>query len=114
MLINVYLHSLHLYVCICFITWVNPFAFLCGHFNWCGCALSLQVTAGLEKDAVKPQLREEFRKAKQEPGEEKIRLKAQLVKGLEDLVKKHSLEIKSAQASMDAERKKLHKVGLFY
>ncbi|XP_053258742.1 protein FAM184B isoform X2 [Podarcis raffonei] len=69
----------------------------------------VQVTAGLEKDAVKPQHREEFRKTKNEPGEQKIRLKAQLVKGLEDLVKKHSLEIKSAQASMDAERKKLHK-----
>ncbi|XP_033016821.1 protein FAM184B [Lacerta agilis] len=68
-----------------------------------------RVTAGLEKDAVKPQHREESRKTKHEPGVEKVRLKAQLVKGLEDLVKKHSLEIKSAQASMDAERKKLHK-----
>nr|XP_060633900.1 protein FAM184B isoform X1 [Anolis sagrei ordinatus] len=62
----------------------------------------------LEKVATKQQ-HKDLRKIKQESDEEKSRLKEQLVKGLEDLVKKHTLEIKSARASMDIERKKLQK-----
>ncbi|XP_061439458.1 protein FAM184B isoform X4 [Rhineura floridana] len=66
-------------------------------------------TAGLEIEAIKQQHNEEPCKIKHESDEEKIHLKEHLVKGLEDLVKKPTLEIKSIQASMDVKRKKLQK-----
>ncbi|KAF7248283.1 hypothetical protein EYD10_05835, partial [Varanus komodoensis] len=65
--------------------------------------------ASLEEKSIKQQHKEGMHKIKHESAEENIHLKEQLVKGLEDLVKKHTLEIKSVQASMDAERKKLQK-----
>uniref|UniRef100_A0A7M4EA11 Family with sequence similarity 184 member B n=1 Tax=Crocodylus porosus TaxID=8502 RepID=A0A7M4EA11_CROPO len=61
------------------------------------------------KDDMKQWQKEEFCKIKCQSDEEKMRLKQQLVKGLEDLVKKHTLEIKSVQASMEAEKKTLQK-----
>lgn len=67
-----------------------------------------------EEEAIKQQLKEELRKLKHKSEEEKMYLKEQLVKGLEDLVKKHALEMKSVKASMDTERNKLQKVGCFY
>uniref|UniRef100_A0A7M4EAI8 Family with sequence similarity 184 member B n=1 Tax=Crocodylus porosus TaxID=8502 RepID=A0A7M4EAI8_CROPO len=63
------------------------------------------------KDDMKQWQKEEFCKIKCQSDEEKMRLKQQLVKGLEDLVKKHTLEIKSVQASMEAEKKTLQKVS---
>ncbi|XP_019382166.1 PREDICTED: protein FAM184B [Gavialis gangeticus] len=65
--------------------------------------------AATMKDDMKQWQKEELRKIKRQSDEEKMRLKEQLVKGLEDLVKKHTLEIKSVQASMEAERKTLQK-----
>ncbi|XP_038255975.1 protein FAM184B isoform X1 [Dermochelys coriacea] len=65
--------------------------------------------AATEIEDIKQQHKEELCKIKQQSDEEKMRLKEQLVKGLEDLVKKHTMEIKSAQTSMEAERKTLQK-----
>lgn len=59
---------------------------------------------------MKQRYEEDLRKIKYQTDEEKKRLKDQLVKRLEDLVKKHTLEIKSVRSSVEAERKKLQKV----
>lgn len=60
---------------------------------------------------MKQQYEEDLRKIKHQTEEEKKHLKDQLVKRLEDLVKKHTLEIKSVRSSVEAERRKLQKVG---
>ncbi|XP_043550194.1 protein FAM184B-like isoform X2 [Chiloscyllium plagiosum] len=52
---------------------------------------------------------EELKKLKRVAEEEKLRLKEQLMKGLEELVKKHTTEIKAVQTSMELERKQLQK-----
>uniref|UniRef100_A0A8D2J1Z2 Family with sequence similarity 184 member B n=1 Tax=Varanus komodoensis TaxID=61221 RepID=A0A8D2J1Z2_VARKO len=78
-----------------------------GKFNLCTSWMLQE--ASLEEKSIKQQHKEGMHKIKHESAEENIHLKEQLVKGLEDLVKKHTLEIKSVQASMDAERKKLQK-----
>lgn len=59
---------------------------------------------------MKQRFEEDLRKIKHQTDEEKKRLKEQLVKRLEDLVKKHTLEIKSVRSAVEAERKKLQKV----
>uniref|UniRef100_A0ACB8E734 Uncharacterized protein n=1 Tax=Sphaerodactylus townsendi TaxID=933632 RepID=A0ACB8E734_9SAUR len=71
-------------------------------------------SASRETEALTAQHREELCKTKQASDEEKILLKEQLAKGLEDLAKKHALELKAAQAAMDAHRKEPQKVGLSY
>lgn len=60
---------------------------------------------------MKQQYEEDLRKIKHQTEEEKKHLKDQLVKRLEDLVKKHALEIKSIRSSVETERRKLQKVG---
>lgn len=59
---------------------------------------------------MKQQYEDDLRKIKHQTEEEKKHLKDQLVKRLEDLVKKHTVEIKSVRSSVEAERKKLQKV----
>ena len=59
---------------------------------------------------MKQQYEEDLRKIKHQTEEEKKHLKEQLVKRLEDLVKKHSVEIRSVRATVEAERKRLQKV----
>uniref|UniRef100_A0A5F9DQE7 Family with sequence similarity 184 member B n=1 Tax=Oryctolagus cuniculus TaxID=9986 RepID=A0A5F9DQE7_RABIT len=65
--------------------------------------------ASVETEYMKQRYEEDLRKIKYQTDEEKKRLKDQLVKRLEDLVKKHTLEIKSVRSSVEAERKKLQK-----
>ncbi|KAG8510311.1 Protein FAM184B [Galemys pyrenaicus] len=65
--------------------------------------------ASVEKEYMKQQYEEDVRKIKIQTEEEKKHLKEQLVKRLEDLVKKHTVEMKSVRSSVEAERKKLQK-----
>ncbi|XP_039074651.1 protein FAM184B [Hyaena hyaena] len=65
--------------------------------------------ASIETEYMKQQYEEDLRKIKHQTEEEKKHLKDQLVKRLEDLVKKHALEIKSVRSSVEAERRKLQK-----
>ncbi|KAM5272339.1 protein FAM184B [Ctenodactylus gundi] len=58
---------------------------------------------------TKQRYEEELRKIRRQTEEEKKHLQDQLVKHLEDLVKKHTVEIKSVRSSVEAERKKLQK-----
>ncbi|XP_067386415.1 protein FAM184B [Emydura macquarii macquarii] len=73
-----------------------------------GLTQPMEATA-TEIEDMKQRHKEELHKIKCQSDEEKMRLKEQLVKGLDDLVKKHTMEIKSAQNSMEAERKTLQK-----
>lgn len=59
---------------------------------------------------IKQRYEEDLRKIKHQTEEEKKHLKDQLVKRLDDLVKKHTVEIKAVHSSMEAERKRLQKV----
>ena len=61
---------------------------------------------------MKQKYEEDLRKIKHQTEEEKKHLKDQLMKRLEDLVKKHTVEIKSVHSSVEAERKRLQKVRL--
>ncbi|XP_008684031.2 protein FAM184B [Ursus maritimus] len=63
----------------------------------------------IETEYMKQQYEEDLRKIKHQTEEEKKHLKDQLVKRLEDLVKKHTLEIKSVRSSVETERRKLQK-----
>ncbi|KAM5159611.1 protein FAM184B [Callospermophilus lateralis] len=65
--------------------------------------------ASVETEYVKQQYEEDLRKIKHQTEEEKKHLKDQLVKRLEDMVKKHTVEIKAVRSSVEAERKKLQK-----
>ncbi|XP_029804214.1 protein FAM184B isoform X3 [Suricata suricatta] len=65
--------------------------------------------ASIETEYMKQQYEEDLRKIKHQTEEEKKHLKDQLVKRLEDLVKKHATEIKSVRSSVEAERRKLQK-----
>ncbi|XP_032129078.1 protein FAM184B isoform X6 [Sapajus apella] len=65
--------------------------------------------ASVETGYMKQQYEEDLRKIKHQTEEEKKHLKDQLVKRLEDLVKNHTMEIKSVRSSVEAERKKLQK-----
>ncbi|XP_075425013.1 protein FAM184B isoform X4 [Ascaphus truei] len=63
----------------------------------------------VQKEEIMKQYKEEICKIKRQKDEEKIHLKEQLVKGLEDLAKNHTLEIKAIQSSMETERIQLQK-----
>ncbi|XP_072416581.1 protein FAM184B-like isoform X7 [Chiloscyllium punctatum] len=63
-----------------------------------------------EKEEHHKRHEEELKKLKRVAEEEKLRLKEQLMKGLEELVKKHTTEIKAVQTSMELERKQLQKL----
>ncbi|VTJ55967.1 Hypothetical predicted protein [Marmota monax] len=65
--------------------------------------------ASVETEYVKQRYEEDLRKIKHQTEEEKKHLKDQLVKRLEDMVKKHTVEIKAVRSSVEAERKKLQK-----
>ncbi|KAM4854629.1 protein FAM184B [Thomomys bottae] len=68
-----------------------------------------QKVANVETEYMKQQYEEDLLKIKHQTEEEKKHLKDQLVRRLEDLVKKHTVEIKSVRSSMEAEGKKLQK-----
>uniref|UniRef100_A0A8C9UMQ9 Family with sequence similarity 184 member B n=1 Tax=Spermophilus dauricus TaxID=99837 RepID=A0A8C9UMQ9_SPEDA len=65
--------------------------------------------ASVETEYVKQRYEEDLRKIKHQTEEEKKHLKDQLVKRLEDMVKKHTVEIKAVRSSVETERKKLQK-----
>ncbi|XP_066574181.1 protein FAM184B [Amia ocellicauda] len=52
---------------------------------------------------------EELRRLKRQADEEKTSLKEQLMKGLEEVMKRHAAELKAVQGSLEAERKKIQK-----
>ncbi|XP_012864346.1 PREDICTED: protein FAM184B [Dipodomys ordii] len=68
-----------------------------------------QKVSSVETEYMKQQYEEDLQKIKHQTEEEKKHLKDQLVRRLEDLVKKHTVEIKSVRSSVEAERKKLQK-----
>ncbi|GAB1289636.1 Protein FAM184B [Apodemus speciosus] len=63
-----------------------------------------------ELEPVKQQYEEDLRKVRHQTEEEKQQLREQLGKRLDDLVKKHSMEMKSVRSTVEAERKKLREV----
>lgn len=56
---------------------------------------------------MRQQYEEDLRKVRHQTEEEKQQLREQLGKRLEDLVKKHTMEMKSVRSSVEVERKKL-------
>lgn len=56
---------------------------------------------------MKQKYEEDLRKVRHQTEEEKQQLREQLGKRLEDLVKKHTVEMKSARSSAEVERQKL-------
>ncbi|XP_075799748.1 protein FAM184B isoform X2 [Microtus pennsylvanicus] len=60
-----------------------------------------------EIERLKQKYEEDLRKVRHQTEEEKQQLREQLGKRLEDLVKKHTVEMKSARSSVEVERKKL-------
>ncbi|EHA99020.1 Protein FAM184B [Heterocephalus glaber] len=65
--------------------------------------------ANVETECMKQQYEEDLHEIRRQTEEEKKHLQDQLLKRLEDLVKKHTVEIKSVRCSVEAERKKLQK-----
>ncbi|XP_019065810.1 protein FAM184B [Fukomys damarensis] len=65
--------------------------------------------ANVETEYMKQQFEEDLHRIRRQTEEEKKHLQDQLLKRLEDLVKKHTMEIKSVRSSVEAERKKLQK-----
>ncbi|XP_039694031.1 protein FAM184B isoform X2 [Pteropus medius] len=63
--------------------------------------------ASVEMEYIKQQYEEDLRQIKHRTEEEKKHLKEQLLKRLDDAVKKHSVEIRAVHSSMEAERKRL-------
>ncbi|XP_049645920.1 protein FAM184B [Suncus etruscus] len=68
-----------------------------------------QEKASAKTEPTKQQFEEDLWKIKAQTEEEKERLKDQLVRRLEELVKKHKVEIKSVRSSVEAERRKLQR-----
>lgn len=64
----------------------------------------------MESEYVKQRYEEDLRKIKHQTEEEKQHLQEQLMKRLEDLVKKHTVEIKVVRSSAEAERRRLQAV----
>lgn len=56
---------------------------------------------------MKQKYEEDLRKVRHQTEEEKQQLREQLGKRLEDLVKKHTVEMKSVRSSVEVERQKL-------
>ncbi|XP_031198036.1 protein FAM184B isoform X2 [Mastomys coucha] len=63
-----------------------------------------------EIEHMKQQYEEDLRKVRHQTEEEKQQLREQLGKRLEDLVKKHTMEMKSVRSTVEVERKKLKDV----
>ncbi|XP_072476443.1 protein FAM184B isoform X2 [Notamacropus eugenii] len=76
-------------------------------------AQAKEAGVAFEREYWKQKHEIELQKIRHQTEEVRTHLREQLVKGLEDLVKKHTLEIKSTQSSMEAERKKLQKEQCF-
>lgn len=56
---------------------------------------------------MKQKYEEDLRKVRHQTEEEKQQLREQLGKRLEELVKKHTVEMKSVRSSVEVDRKKL-------
>ncbi|EDL99925.1 similar to Hypothetical protein, MNCb-2622 (predicted) [Rattus norvegicus] len=67
-----------------------------------------EASGGIEH--MRQQYEEDLRKVRHQTEEEKQQLREQLGKRLEDLVKKHTMEMKSVRSSVEVERKKLKEV----
>ncbi|XP_060044279.1 protein FAM184B isoform X2 [Erinaceus europaeus] len=65
--------------------------------------------ASVETEYTRLHYEEDLRRLKLQTEEEKKHLKDRLVKRVEDLARKHSVEMKSTRSAMEAERKKLQK-----
>ncbi|RXM28534.1 Protein FAM184B [Acipenser ruthenus] len=63
----------------------------------------------VQKQDLQQTHKEELRKWKRQSDEEKTRLKEQLMKALEEVMRKHAVELKSVQTSMETERRKIQK-----
>ncbi|XP_052590847.1 protein FAM184B isoform X1 [Peromyscus californicus insignis] len=63
-----------------------------------------------EIERMKQKYEEDLRKVRHQTEEEKQQLREQLGKRLEDLVKKHTVEMKSVRSSVEVERQKLKEV----
>ncbi|KAK6493581.1 protein FAM184B-like isoform X1 [Huso huso] len=63
----------------------------------------------VQKQDLQQTHKEELRKWKRQSDEEKTRLKEQLMKALEEVMRKHAVELKSVQTSMETERRKTQK-----
>ncbi|XP_051021083.1 protein FAM184B [Acomys russatus] len=63
-----------------------------------------------EMERMKQQYEEDLRSVRRQSEEQKQQLREQLAKRLEALVKKHTVEMKSARSSVELERKKLKEV----
>ncbi|XP_041131660.1 protein FAM184B-like isoform X2 [Polyodon spathula] len=63
----------------------------------------------VQKQDLQQTHKEELRKWKRQSDEEKTRLKEQLMKALEEVMRKHAVELKSLQTSMESERRKIQK-----
>ncbi|KAM6150595.1 protein FAM184B [Erethizon dorsatum] len=74
-----------------------------------GTDIQTKKEASVETEYMKQRYEEDLRKIRRQTEEEKKHLHDQLLKRLEDLVKKHTVEIKSVHSSVEAERKKLQK-----
>ncbi|XP_076993236.1 protein FAM184B [Tamandua tetradactyla] len=74
-----------------------------------GAVTQTKKESSVETEYMKQQYEDDLRKIKHQTEEDKKQLRDQLVKRLEDLVKKHTVEIKSVRSSVEAERKKLQK-----
>uniref|UniRef100_A0A8C2UHS9 Family with sequence similarity 184 member B n=1 Tax=Chinchilla lanigera TaxID=34839 RepID=A0A8C2UHS9_CHILA len=74
-----------------------------------GTDIQTKKEATVETDYTKQRYEEDLRKLRRQTEEEKKHLRDQLLKRLEDLVKKHTVEIKSVRSSVEAERRKLQK-----
>ncbi|RXM27360.1 Protein FAM184B [Acipenser ruthenus] len=62
-----------------------------------------------QKQDLQQTHKEELRKWKRQSDEEKTRLKEQLMKALEEVMRKHAVELKSVQTSLETERWKTQK-----
>ncbi|KAK6493832.1 protein FAM184B-like isoform X1 [Huso huso] len=62
-----------------------------------------------QKQDLQQTHKEELRKWKRQSDEEKTRLKEQLMKALEEVMRKHAVELKSVQTSLETERRKTQK-----
>ncbi|XP_076794579.1 protein FAM184B isoform X2 [Arvicanthis niloticus] len=63
-----------------------------------------------DMDRMKQQYEEDLRKVRHQTEEEKQQLREQLGQRLDDLVKKHTMEMKSVRSSVEVERQKLKEV----
>ncbi|XP_040602989.1 protein FAM184B [Mesocricetus auratus] len=88
---------------------VQGFPKLC-HCNKRGSETQIEKEASGELERMKQKYEEDLRKVRHQTEEEKQQLREQLGKRLEELVKKHTVEMKSVRSSVEVDRKKLKEV----